>query len=225
MEDKKPAKPRWSLRNIFQETEDSGGEIKRKSSISSFFRSRRKEKDEENEGSNLQDGSNQEEIYSWLKGAPNQTGVAGVVNPMLHMSLCDHTHNAMLNKSGLLNEDLWEGIDDDSSIESFNSAPVDKELTIDEKLQVVFELPEVEKFQQEFACWMIRSVLLKGYMYITENHICFYSSLPSTPGPVRKEGFLQKRTRRRPQRLFQTFWFVLKTDGLYIYGDTKVFMF
>ena len=146
----------------------------------------------------------------------------------------------------LLRADFWDG-DDESSVESYddeyerttkakfvvsddsssdpsriaNTDVEKKELTIDEKLQLVFELPEVEKYEKELACWLVRSVLLKGYMYITENHICFYSSLPNVPGPVRKEGFLQKRSFKRPRNVFYTYWFVLKTDGLYIYSDSK----
>ena len=30
----------------------------------------------------------------------------------------------------------------------------------------------------EYPCWLLQSVLLQGYMYITENHICFYAYLP-----------------------------------------------
>ena len=30
----------------------------------------------------------------------------------------------------------------------------------------------------EYPCWLLQSVLLQGYMYITEKHICFYAYLP-----------------------------------------------
>lgn len=30
----------------------------------------------------------------------------------------------------------------------------------------------------EYPCWLLQSVLLQGYMYITLNHICFYAYLP-----------------------------------------------
>lgn len=55
------------------------------------------------------------------------------------------------------------------------------ELSVEEKLQMVFDLPEKEKYYKEFACWLVRSVLLKGYMYVTEKHLCFYSALPTVP--------------------------------------------
>lgn len=30
----------------------------------------------------------------------------------------------------------------------------------------------------EYPCWLLQSVLLQGYMYITQHHICFYAYLP-----------------------------------------------
>ena len=56
-----------------------------------------------------------------------------------------------------------------------------QEHSAEEKLQTVFDLPEKEKYYKEFACWLVRSVLLKGHLYITEKHMCFYSSLPIIP--------------------------------------------
>jgi hypothetical protein len=47
-----------------------------------------------------------------------------------------------------------------------------KELSAEEKLKIVFDLPEIEKYYKEFACWLVRSVLLKGYLYVTEKHMC-----------------------------------------------------
>jgi sterol 3beta-glucosyltransferase len=31
---------------------------------------------------------------------------------------------------------------------------------------------------QEYPCWLMQSVLLQGYLYITSKHICFYAYLP-----------------------------------------------
>jgi hypothetical protein len=30
----------------------------------------------------------------------------------------------------------------------------------------------------EYPCWLLQSVLLQGYLYITAKHICFYAYLP-----------------------------------------------
>jgi sterol 3beta-glucosyltransferase len=56
-------------------------------------------------------------------------------------------------------------------------------------------------------------------MYVTTNHICFYSSVPPITDSTLKSSFLQKLTTRRPTRRYKTLWFVLKLDGLYIYED------
>ncbi|KAJ3372571.1 Sterol 3-beta-glucosyltransferase [Kappamyces sp. JEL0680] len=201
-------------------------------------------------------------FLSWLKGSARSEDES-VVNPMLHLATYAMNQEELNNEStstihhvlpggkGAIPTDFWDGMDDDSSVESFDSVderqhiatelakpversdeeslviqttdPVDSgpALSIEEKLQLVFDLPEKETYKTEFACWLVRSVLLKGYMYVTNHHLCFYSALPTVPGPVRKEGFLQKRSIKRPTSVFYTYWFVLKTDGLYIYADQK----
>lgn len=41
----------------------------------------------------------------------------------------------------------------------------------------------------EFPCWLFRSVLLQGFMYLTTGHICFYAYLPHTEvSPCEAEG-------------------------------------
>lgn len=30
----------------------------------------------------------------------------------------------------------------------------------------------------EYPCWLLQSILLQGYMYITQKHICFYAYIP-----------------------------------------------
>ncbi|KAJ8325557.1 Sterol 3-beta-glucosyltransferase [Batrachochytrium dendrobatidis] len=89
-------------------------------------------------------------------------------------------------------------------------------LTVAEKIQTVFELPETEPYRGEFACWLVRSVLLKGYMYLTSKHICFYASLYKSTRDI-KSGFLKKRT---TAKLYNTNWFVLKGNTFYAYGNS-----
>lgn len=172
-------------------------------------------------------------LFSWLKGTrPDTTPL----NPMLHLATfamqlqqadddASVTSKPMSTIHNVGGGEFWEA-DDESSVESFDSSDEvarkkESELTIEEKLQLVFELPELEAYQKELACWLVRSVLLKGYMYITTHHICFYAALPTVPGSVRKEGFLMRKPLKLRTSTFSTYWFVLKTDGLYIYPDSK----
>lgn len=46
------------------------------------------------------------------------------------------------------------------------------------RLQEVFGLPDEEEIVEEMACWLLRSSLLKGYMFLTPQRICFFAHLP-----------------------------------------------
>lgn len=46
------------------------------------------------------------------------------------------------------------------------------------RLMEIFHFDEAEEVLQEYPCWLLKSVLLQGYMYITQKHICFYAYLP-----------------------------------------------
>jgi hypothetical protein len=41
----------------------------------------------------------------------------------------------------------------------------------------LFNLSYSEALIEDFACAISRSILLQGRMYITQNHVCFYSSI------------------------------------------------
>ncbi|KAK3839740.1 MAG: putative UGT51-sterol glucosyltransferase, partial [Linnemannia gamsii] len=98
---------------------------------------------------------------------------------------------------------------------SFGSARDRK--TVAEKLQAAFGYPELEDFIGEYSCWLARSVLLPGYMYLTTNHICFYANLPSGQDVIQKEGFFAKKSKTTKQ--FTRYWFILKNDVLSYYGN------
>lgn len=86
----------------------------------------------------------------------------------------------------------------------------------------------------EYPCWLLKSVLLQGYLYITTKHICFYAYLPkksvsrasvryyiggtnSRQNEVVKSGYLSKSGRRNPK--YNRYWFRLKGDVLSYYSD------
>lgn len=50
--------------------------------------------------------------------------------------------------------------------------------TLAKRIQQIFEFDEVEEVISEYACWLLQSILLQGYMYITQKHICFYAYIP-----------------------------------------------
>lgn len=91
-----------------------------------------------------------------------------------------------------------------------------------QKLKEVFGFLEEEDFVAEYPCWLFKSVLLQGYMYITTNHISFYAYLPMKESAVFKSGYFQKKARNTPR--FTRYWFVLKNDVLsYYQGSSNLY--
>ncbi len=61
-------------------------------------------------------------------------------------------------------------------------------------------------------CWLFRSLLLQGHLYLTNGHLCFYAYLPSRDEKVVKTGVLGKRTRRTHR--FSKHWASLQGSKL-----------
>tara|TARA_R110002003_G_scaffold433_3_gene19711 strand:+ start:6276 stop:7262 length:987 start_codon:yes stop_codon:yes gene_type:complete len=51
-------------------------------------------------------------------------------------------------------------------------------VTLATRLQQIFEFEHAEEVISEYPCWLLQSILLQGYMYITQKHICFYAYIP-----------------------------------------------
>jgi sterol 3beta-glucosyltransferase len=85
------------------------------------------------------------------------------------------------------------------------------------RLREIFEFEKPEKVISEYPCWLLQSVLLQGYMYITQNHICFYAYLPKKSNVAAKTGYLSKRGRQNPK--YNRYWFTLKGDVLSYYSN------
>ncbi|KAL8705531.1 MAG: hypothetical protein Q9201_001348 [Fulgogasparrea decipioides] len=89
--------------------------------------------------------------------------------------------------------------------------------TLATRLMEIFGFDSPEEVISEYPCWLMQSVLLQGYMYITHAHICFYAYLPKKSNIVAKSGYLAKRGRQNPK--FNRYWFVLKGDVLSYFTD------
>ncbi|RMJ12739.1 hypothetical protein CDV36_007610 [Fusarium kuroshium] len=86
------------------------------------------------------------------------------------------------------------------------------------KLMEIFEFSEPEQVIEEYPCWLLQSVLLQGYMYITSKHICFYAYLPKKAHEAAKSGYLSKSGKRNPK--YNRYWFRLKGDVLTYYANS-----
>ncbi|KAG8962323.1 Sterol 3-beta-glucosyltransferase [Tulasnella sp. 425] len=87
-----------------------------------------------------------------------------------------------------------------------------------EKLREVFGLREVEEVIAEMPCWLLRSVLLQGYMYLTSGHLCFFAHMPAREDQVLKSGSLAKKASRTKR--WSKHWYVLKNDVLSWYQSS-----
>ncbi|TVY40968.1 Sterol 3-beta-glucosyltransferase [Lachnellula subtilissima] len=85
------------------------------------------------------------------------------------------------------------------------------------RLMEIFGFETPEDVIEEYPCWLLKSVLLQGYMYITTKHICFYAYLPKKSTEVVKSGYLAKSGRRNPK--YNRYWFRLKGDVLSYYSN------
>ncbi|KAF2273913.1 sterol 3-beta-glucosyltransferas-like protein [Westerdykella ornata] len=90
-------------------------------------------------------------------------------------------------------------------------------LPLADRLQQIFEFDSVEDVIAEYPCWLLQSILLQGYLYITQKHVCFYAYIPKKHHDVTKTGYLAKRGRSKYTR----YWFKLKGDVLSYYSNPE----
>jgi len=85
------------------------------------------------------------------------------------------------------------------------------------RLKDIFGFDRPETVVAEFPCWLLQSVLLQGYLYLTRHHICFYAYLPKKANAAVKTGHLSKRGKSNPK--YRRYWFELKGDVLSYYSN------
>ncbi|KAG2219054.1 hypothetical protein INT45_008898 [Circinella minor] len=102
---------------------------------------------------------------------------------------------------------------------STNSSVLLKDHTTAEKLQIIFDLPTVEEVIGEWPCCIVRSAIVPGYLYLTDNHICFFASLPQNMHGYRKAGYLLIKNTSKIGTGFERRYFELKEDMLAWYGN------
>lgn len=102
-------------------------------------------------------------------------------------------------------------------INSRKSKDAIQPVNLGEALKDIFHFEEPEDVISEFPCSYLQNVLLQGYMYITERHICFYAYLPRKGNVTIKSGHLAKQGKRDPR--YSRHWFLLKGDVLSYYAS------
>lgn len=85
------------------------------------------------------------------------------------------------------------------------------------RLQEIFGFKSPEDVLAEFPCWLLQSVLLQGYLYLTRYHICFYAYLPKKSNVPSKTGYLSRKGKSTGN--YRRYWFELKGDVLTYFSD------
>lgn len=83
----------------------------------------------------------------------------------------------------------------------------------------IFQFREPEDVVSEYPCWYTQNVLLQGFMYITQKHVCFYCYLHKKTNTILKQGHLGKQGKHG--YLYHRYWFVLKGDNFSYYKSSS----
>lgn len=90
-------------------------------------------------------------------------------------------------------------------------------VALPEALKEIFQFDQPEEVISEYPCWYLANVLLQGYMYVTQRHVCFYAYLQQKSETTIKSGYIGKRGKTNPH--FRRYWFVLKGTVLSYYTN------
>ncbi|CAO3582891.1 unnamed protein product [Absidia cylindrospora] len=83
-----------------------------------------------------------------------------------------------------------------------------------------FSLSSSEKIIGEYACYIVRLVTLPGWMYLTDQNICFFAILPSKDSAPKKSGYLTRK-KHRASPLKSRHYFILEDYYLSWYHSAE----
>ena len=91
--------------------------------------------------------------------------------------------------------------------------------SLPEVIANIFRFNEPEEVMSEYPCWYLQNVLLQGFMYITQKHVCFYAYLQKKSSMVVKNGHLSRLPKHGYR--YRRQWFVLKGDNFSYYQKSS----
>ncbi|KAI0320434.1 glycosyltransferase family 1 protein [Amylostereum chailletii] len=106
-----------------------------------------------------------------------------------------------------------------ASLATVKTIKISRRARLAEKLAEVFEVNGINEVIAEIPCWLMRSVLLQGYMFLTNSYLCFFAHMPAREDQVLKSGSIYKKTQRTKRWIKH--WFVLKNDVLSWYQSSS----
>ncbi|KAA1468468.1 hypothetical protein DENSPDRAFT_794393 [Dentipellis sp. KUC8613] len=105
------------------------------------------------------------------------------------------------------------------SLATVKTVKLDRRARLAEKLAEIFELQGITEVVSEMPCWLLRSILLQGYMYLTNSYLCFFAHMPAREDQVLKSGTMYKKAQRTKRWIRH--WFILKNDVLSWYQSSS----
>ncbi|KAI8364520.1 UDP-Glycosyltransferase/glycogen phosphorylase [Choanephora cucurbitarum] len=93
--------------------------------------------------------------------------------------------------------------------------------SIEDRLKAVFDLPRKEELRGEWPCYIVQSAIVPGFLYLTENHICFYASLPKNQLAFHKSGYLLLKKSNKMKSNYERFYFDICDDVLSWYENSS----
>ncbi|KAI8068422.1 hypothetical protein BC940DRAFT_299044 [Gongronella butleri] len=117
-----------------------------------------------------------------------------------------------------------DDVDDDEDDEDDENSRSDHPARVDDinhTVQRIFDFPSVERLIAEWPCYIVRSVIVPGFLYLTEQHICFYAPLPNNQNGYHKTGYLMMKASGKMGAKYRRCFFDLQHDALSWYENAS----
>ncbi|KAK9466301.1 hypothetical protein V1512DRAFT_209021 [Lipomyces arxii] len=102
--------------------------------------------------------------------------------------------------------------------DAHSSLEASKSGLLADKLMEVFGFPQREETVAEFPCYLLKSVLLQGHMFITQKHVAFFAYIPHKTNTTFMSGSLARKNRATAR--YSRFWCVIK-DNVFSYFNSS----
>lgn len=106
-----------------------------------------------------------------------------------------------------------------SSTATVKTIKLDRRARLAAKLADIFDLNGITEVIAEMPCWLLRSILLQGQIFLTNSYLCFFAHMPAREDQVLKSGSLYKKAQRTKRWIKH--WFILKNDVLSWYQSSS----
>ncbi|ORY84459.1 hypothetical protein BCR37DRAFT_267731 [Protomyces lactucae-debilis] len=111
----------------------------------------------------------------------------------------------------------------DLASKSAESLDRDEQDALQTLIQQGFNLTEAEQLVAAHPAWLLKSVMIQGYLFVMKSFLCFYAYMPRHDDITVKSGSLVKRSRTSNRQ--HRHWFILKNDVLSYYEQPDALYF